>query len=248
MLLARLEELSVARELRAECQAGFRDHARLEDNVLLLQTALQHSHHIRRPLHLLFVDLAKAYDTINRSMLWDTLLRELQLPRGLVCQLQQLYKDTSVLLAGAEHLGAIPVNTGLKQGCPASPLLFLLFFDRLEAAVKLAAGSCTPYLRHFLRYLALQLLILLFADDVVLLAWTHEGLETLFVAFREFCRTNCLTISAAKTVAMLPRHPDPPSTITLAGDTFSVVPQFRYLGVQLDHRGAAATICAAFAE
>ena len=79
--------------------------------------------------------------------------------------------------------------------------------------------------------MALQLLILLFADDVVLLAWTLQGLETVYVAFREFCRVNRLTISAAKTVAMLPRHPDPPAQLTLAGDTYSVVPHFRYLGV-----------------
>jgi len=150
--------------------------ARLEDNVLLLQLALQHSHHLRRPIHILFVDLAKAYDTIDHSLLWGVLLEQLQLPRDLVSQLQQLYKDTSVLLAGAEHLGSIPVTMGLKQGCPCSPLLFSLFFDRVEAAVKLAAGSCTPYSRHFLRYLALQLLILLFADDVVLLAWTLQAL------------------------------------------------------------------------
>jgi hypothetical protein len=54
-------------------------------------------------------------------------------------QLQQLYSRLSVLVKGAE-LGNIRVKLGLKQGCPCSPLLFSLFFDRVSDAISRELG------------------------------------------------------------------------------------------------------------
>ena len=61
--------------------------------MLLLITAIEHATQHRSPLYLLFVDLQKAYDTIDRGLLWRTLLADLDLDPALVCCLQQLYAD-----------------------------------------------------------------------------------------------------------------------------------------------------------
>jgi Reverse transcriptase (RNA-dependent DNA polymerase) len=73
----------------------------------------------------------------------------------------------------AHELGPIPIRLGLKQGCPCSPMLFSLYFDRVEKYVR------EEYLREYgsdssedIRFLSLQLVLLLFADDVALLART----------------------------------------------------------------------------
>ena len=42
----------------------------------------------QQPVYMLFIDLAKAYDTVDRSFLWDTLVGELDIPGHLVSQLQ----------------------------------------------------------------------------------------------------------------------------------------------------------------
>lgn len=93
ILNARLEAEAATKQLQAYTQAGFRKDARLEDNVLLLITAIEHATQHRSPLYLLFVDLQKAYDTIDRGLLWRTLLADLDLDPALVCCLQQLYAD-----------------------------------------------------------------------------------------------------------------------------------------------------------
>ena len=77
---------------------------------------------------------------------------ELQIDRELVGRLQQLYHHLEVRLTGMEELGGIPVRQGLKQGCPCSPLLFSLLFDRVEEAVRttLGASASPPPRRSFL--------------------------------------------------------------------------------------------------
>ena len=47
VLLAKLEAVVEARQLRASTQAGFRKGARLEDNILLLMTAIQRACKLR---------------------------------------------------------------------------------------------------------------------------------------------------------------------------------------------------------
>lgn len=199
------------------------------------------------------MDLAKAYDSIDRSKLWGILLHELDVPPHLVAQLQHLYHHLHVSLAGHTELDPIAVRVGLKQGCPTSPLLFSLLFDRVAASVAEAINlppdeqhqpNCNPPppSSHLFSFLTLQLLLLLFADDVALLARSARALEALYTAFKAFCQDNHLNINHAKTKALVARADPDAVSITLAGDTFERVTSFRYLGVEVDARGNPATI------
>lgn len=85
----------------------------------------------------MYVDLSKAYDSIDRARLWEVLLTELGLSRDMVCSLQRMYSDLAVELADHPFgKGLIRILLGLKQGCPCSPVLFSLYFDRVERALQ----------------------------------------------------------------------------------------------------------------
>ena len=129
------------------------------------------------------------------------------------------------------------VRLGLKQGCPASPLLFSLFFDRVASAIQEAAADLHPPSHHIFTFLTLQLLILLFADDVALIAHSLDGLSHLYKAFKHFCSTNHLTINVQKTKAMVARDPTVGDSVTLDGDSFVRVEAFTYLGAVIDEGG-----------
>lgn len=81
------------------------------------------------------MDLRKAYDSVDRGDLWGTLAQQCQVPPGLLQALQQLYHQLRAEIVGGGDRGPVNVLAGLKQGCPCSPLLFSLLFDRVEAAV-----------------------------------------------------------------------------------------------------------------
>ena len=62
----RLENISTEQKLRTETQAGFRKNHSIEDLVLALQTVVQHSVRTGLSLGLVFVDILKAYDSVQR--------------------------------------------------------------------------------------------------------------------------------------------------------------------------------------
>ena len=82
----------------------------------------------------MFVDLTKAYDTIDRARLWEVFLQDLGIHPDTIVSLQRMYSDLVVEIAA--QCGSIPVRIGLKQGCPCSPVLFSIYFDRVAAALE----------------------------------------------------------------------------------------------------------------
>ena len=82
---------------------------------------------------------------------------------------------------------------GVKQGCPASPRVFCLFFDRVQDFI---AAHAPPSRRAHTPFLALlATFILLYADDVVLIADSPERLQQLLHAFAHFADMNGMHIS-----------------------------------------------------
>ena len=70
----------------------------------------------------------------------------------------------------------------MKQGCPLSPTLFDIYIDELEAFLRdcsLPSDGC--YLHQVF------ISILLFVDDVILLASSHDGLQRLLDGLASFC-------------------------------------------------------------
>ena len=83
-----------------------------------------------------------------------------------------MYKqDKACVLTSEGPTEMFECNIGVKQGCPASPLLFSLYLDELETLLEDASEHI-----DCLRFAQLLIAILMFADDIALFSYSPRGL------------------------------------------------------------------------
>ena len=87
-------------------------------------------------------------------------------------------------------------SIGVKQGCILSPLLFNLFLD--DIVKSLETENIGIHLSE-----AITLFILLYADDIILLAESEEDLQTLLYKLESYCLLNEMKININKTKFMI---------------------------------------------
>jgi hypothetical protein len=95
-------------------------------------------------------------------------------------------------------------NLGVKQGDGASPELFTLFFDRVYPYILeyFNTRNIDGSKRRYYTIASLQLFLLAFADDLVLIAPSPADLQKLIDCFANFCVENELRINIGKTQAL----------------------------------------------
>lgn len=84
----------------------------------------------------LFVDFSKAYDTLRRDcLLW--VLRCQGFPPLFIQMVHATHRETtSQFIVNGKVLRSVAVTTGIRQGCPLAPLLFILALSPLYTALQ----------------------------------------------------------------------------------------------------------------
>ncbi|KAG1503344.1 hypothetical protein G6F52_012289 [Rhizopus delemar] len=117
-------------------QGGFRESRSALDQVLCLAEI---SHVLRTHYHvkpvLAFLDIKSAYETVNRSFVWDTLSRYVSSP--MLHLLRCLFDDVQIeiLLSNTTSRRFHP-KTGVLQGSILSPYLYSVFINQLPAQLR----------------------------------------------------------------------------------------------------------------
>ena len=75
IVATRLSAYCEARNLLPEEQCGFRPHRSTTDMMFAIQRLQELGRKARAPLFLCFIDLQKAYDSVDRTLLWQVLAR-----------------------------------------------------------------------------------------------------------------------------------------------------------------------------
>ena len=179
--------------LRAPCQAGFRPRLSTEHQLFALRHFIDRSKSQKQPLFAAFVDLKKAYDSVQHPLLWASLQRK-GIHGEMLAGIQSLYdgEDMSMKTSGSSGASGT-ARVGVRQGCPLSPTLFGNFFDSLDAQLQAKSAAAGVECR------GARVPGLFYADDVALLSPSAQGLQQLLDTMQSFCVTNGLTISIPKT-------------------------------------------------
>lgn len=129
ILAVRLNEVSPSNEQ----QVAFKNVDGISKNIGVLRTLLDHSKANRQDLHIISMDLQKAFDSVNHSAI-IAMAKSKGFPKEFVEYLITLYSNAETQLQFEGVSKDVRIGRGVFQGCPLSPLLFNLAIDStLEA-------------------------------------------------------------------------------------------------------------------
>ena len=150
-------------------QSGFTPKRSTIDRILALRVLIERKRDYRQRLVAAYVDLRKAFDSVDRGSLWRVL--ELRgIPPRLVRLISALYTDTSsVVRCGGGISDSFPVNSGVRQGCILAPTLFNTCMDWVLGRVAASTDCGTSFGE-------VRITDLDFADDAVIFAETLDAL------------------------------------------------------------------------
>ena len=147
-----------------------------------------------------FIDFSKVYDSIPHEKLC-TKLKQMGLCGRLYNTLISLYKSvrSCVRVNGVSTNFLSDVKCGLKQGCLLSPLLFNLYIDDHIRDMKL--------LNIGIEIEDEKICVLLYVDDVILIADKEEDLQSLLNYLHDWSERNGLKINKDKSKIVHFRRP-----------------------------------------
>jgi hypothetical protein len=183
-------------------QAGFMPHRGTHEQATILHT-LAAMGKSTTPVYCAFLDIQKAFDSIDHWHLLEVLRDRIRLPPVWCEVIRRILMDNHTTILGER----VDVERGAFQGSPLSPLLCILFLEDLAADIKAHIdafpqdfASVLPRRCH--RHVALTLL-LMYADDITLLAHSGPALQRLLDLVARWGLKRKVVFSDKSTVCLL---------------------------------------------
>ena len=164
-----LERLKATLDKRfREEQAGFRQDRSCTDHIATMRIIIEQSLEWQTPLYSIFVDFQKAFDSVDRGVIWK-LMEHYGFPPKYIEIIRQLYQDaTCQVIHEGKLTDPFQVQTGVRQGCLLSPTIFLMVIDWImrQSTTDQKTGIQWTFTK--------QLEDLDFADDISLLSHRQQ--------------------------------------------------------------------------
>lgn len=229
VLLERLLSWSDSNDVLPEVQSGFRKGRGCLDNVFILSSVIQL--HLRlqgRKVYAAFVDFRRAFDGVCHQLLWQKLYHG-GISAKIIRFLQCLYGGANFRVrVNNHHSRPFDVVEGVLQGEPLSPFLFSMFIIDIENYFR-DRGVAGINIDNYN-----DLLLLLYADDLVILSDAPGDLQRKLVLLEQYSVHNQLEVNVSKSkIVCFRRSPRVPDNLSFkfAGKKLEMVNSYNYLGV-----------------
>jgi hypothetical protein len=128
--------------------------------IFLIRQLMERCREQKNELHMIFIDLEKAYDKVPRNVMWWALQKH-EVSSKYITLIKDMYDNivTSVQTSDGDANDFL-INIGLHQGSVLCPYLFALVMDEVTRDIQGGIPWC-----------------ILFADDVVLVDESRTGVD-----------------------------------------------------------------------
>ena len=125
----RLRAYFEAKRLLPEEQCGFRPNRSTTNMMFVVRRLQEIGLKAGVFLFMCFIDLQKAYNTVDRALMWQVLTR-IGVPPQMIAAIRQFHDGIRACVRPNDGVCSdwFEVKQRLRQGCVLSPLLFNIFF------------------------------------------------------------------------------------------------------------------------
>ena len=187
-------------------QAGFRSNNSTYDHLFALHCLVDLYLQKKKKLFCLFVDYKKAFDTVQRSLMWEKLFKT-GVNGHVLSVIKDMYQKarSCIKLPDGTMSRFFLSNIGLRQGENLSPVLFSIFLNDLKDFLLLnvhdlslpknmAQDYCIDKIDMYMK-----LFLLLYADDTAILTENEKDMKLAINMLEHYCNIWGLKINVSKT-------------------------------------------------
>lgn len=203
-------------------QAGFRAGFGTNDHLQSIKTIIEKSVEYNRPLVLAFVDFQKAFDTVERDAVVNS-LQKCRIDYRYTSLIHNIYKNATMKVKLHENTSAIPIGRGVRQGDTMSPKLFITVLEYAFKELNWEEKGINIDGQHLTN--------LRFADDIILLSDNLKDIRQMLLELEEVCSEIGLKINFSKTKYMTNLVPS--EILTVGGQEVELVNSYVYLGHEI---------------
>lgn len=178
-------------------------------------------------MYAFFVDFQTAFDGIPRKMLFYKLFNA-GLSTKFIKNIMRMYADTASAVWDGKRLSDwFSTTSGVRQGCVFSPAFFAIFINDLVDYIK---GGVTVE--------DIVINVLMYADDIVILADSPEQLQVMIKQLEEYCKLWDFKINLNKSKIMIfgGGRRSAREKWNLGEMEIEIAPEYKYLGFVLTPR------------
>lgn len=209
----------------SKLQAVFRKNHSTSDHIFVLRSLInKYVKQYKSQIFACFVDFRKAFDTVWRNGMF------LKLKRLGVCGkffdlVKNMYAQTSSSIKLPNGITTnFKTDVGIKQGDSLSPTLFNVYIDDVSDIFHNCDGLVLGQV---------NLNCLMYADDLLLVSSSSNGLQLALNKLNSYCKLWKLEMNVNKTNVVIFRQRKRTETVNfyLGGQQLKTVDQVKYLGL-----------------
>ena len=178
-----------------ELQYGSRRQRSAAQALVTLKSVIDDAHLHEINLYVMYLDFAKAYDSVEHEMLERT-MKYYDIPNEVIDQIMDMYKDNEAkVFTPHGKTRKIRVTNGVKQGDTLSPLLFIMFINPLLTKLR---ESGKGY--RFTKNKNIHIPNVTYSYNNTLITSTKQDMEELVKIVEKFCEDTGIRLNPSKCI------------------------------------------------